>query len=492
MSQPMTAEAMQYPPHHQIPPGYPMMNPYGQPYMQPTEMTNFAASQSFNPEMFQMYMMQMSQLNQPQMQHPMPLNPIQSVEAKVERDSGNDTISPPPPQQQQQIHSGTNTPTVSPHYPDPMAPQMQQQQQHMTPHMTPVPTPSPEQIQQMNQNNQTPTQQVSTYAINNLLSSATTQNSPQEEEKEDTSVRRNTLPSVNRKRRPTAYDRPAAPPAVPQNFTANYSPMMMHNFAALMDPYLRRDLCAICGDSATGYHYGVISCEGCKGFFRRSVHRKVDYVCQKGAACQFSYENCAMNRGARTRCQACRFKRCVEMGMNKDSVKMIGKDETKEESTTSTTKMSPEVKELVDSFVASMKVSSNFTSQTHAIGAIKNFVKEVSALSSIFTEFDVQKVIGGILAIRAAFTFDPISFIDSLNFHSTVTLLRTCIRNSVFNDTELALLSGIHIMQTMNGGISKNFPVYCQELRNQLAETHPKEVGLYDRLIMKLGPHLNQ
>ena len=53
-----------------------------------------------------MYMMQMSQLNQPQMQHPMPLNPIQSVEAKVERDSGNDTISPPPPQQQQQIHSG--------------------------------------------------------------------------------------------------------------------------------------------------------------------------------------------------------------------------------------------------------------------------------------------------------------------------------------------------------------------------------------------------
>lgn len=39
-------------------------------------------------------------------------------------------------------------------------------------------------------------------------------------------------------------------------------------------------LCSICGDRATGKHYGAISCDGCKGFFRRSVRKNQEYACR--------------------------------------------------------------------------------------------------------------------------------------------------------------------------------------------------------------------
>lgn len=38
--------------------------------------------------------------------------------------------------------------------------------------------------------------------------------------------------------------------------------------------------CAICGDRATGKHYGAHSCDGCKGFFRRSVRKNHTYNCR--------------------------------------------------------------------------------------------------------------------------------------------------------------------------------------------------------------------
>jgi hypothetical protein len=40
------------------------------------------------------------------------------------------------------------------------------------------------------------------------------------------------------------------------------------------------NVCAICGDRATGKHYGASSCDGCKGFFRRSVRKNHTYSCR--------------------------------------------------------------------------------------------------------------------------------------------------------------------------------------------------------------------
>ena len=36
----------------------------------------------------------------------------------------------------------------------------------------------------------------------------------------------------------------------------------------------------VCGDRATGFHYNVVSCEGCKGFFRRATMETKVFRCK--------------------------------------------------------------------------------------------------------------------------------------------------------------------------------------------------------------------
>ena len=82
----------------------------------------------------------------------------------------------------------------------------------------------------------------------------------------------------------------------------------------LLQPQSPSLLCAVCGDNAACQHYGVRTCEGCKGFFKRTVQKNAKYVC-------LADKNCPVDKRRRNRCQFCRFQKCLMVGMVKEVVR---------------------------------------------------------------------------------------------------------------------------------------------------------------------------
>uniref|UniRef100_A0A2C9JXU0 Uncharacterized protein n=1 Tax=Biomphalaria glabrata TaxID=6526 RepID=A0A2C9JXU0_BIOGL len=73
------------------------------------------------------------------------------------------------------------------------------------------------------------------------------------------------------------------------------------------------DVCLVCGDRASGRHYGVKSCDGCRGFFKRSIRRNLEYICKENGTC-------VVDPVRRNQCQACRFQKCLSVNMNRNCV----------------------------------------------------------------------------------------------------------------------------------------------------------------------------
>ncbi|XP_072529261.1 peroxisome proliferator-activated receptor alpha a isoform X2 [Salminus brasiliensis] len=71
--------------------------------------------------------------------------------------------------------------------------------------------------------------------------------------------------------------------------------------------------CRVCADRASGFHYGVHACEGCKGFFRRTIRLKLEYdKCER---------NCKIQKKNRNKCQYCRFHKCLAVGMSHNAIR---------------------------------------------------------------------------------------------------------------------------------------------------------------------------
>eukprot|EP00061_Rhincodon_typus_P012292 g37929.t1 len=79
---------------------------------------------------------------------------------------------------------------------------------------------------------------------------------------------------------------------------------------------LGNEVCSVCGDKASGFHYNVLSCEGCKGFFRRSVIKSAQYTCKNSGKCE-------MDMYMRRKCQECRLRKCREAGMREHCKRVL-------------------------------------------------------------------------------------------------------------------------------------------------------------------------
>ena len=64
----------------------------------------------------------------------------------------------------------------------------------------------------------------------------------------------------------------------------------------------KNDTCSLC-----------FSCEGCKGFFKRTVRKDLTYACREE-------RNCIIDKRQRNRCQYCRYQKCLACGMKREAV----------------------------------------------------------------------------------------------------------------------------------------------------------------------------
>ncbi|KAI8429535.1 hypothetical protein MSG28_000166 [Choristoneura fumiferana] len=103
-------------------------------------------------------------------------------------------------------------------------------------------------------------------------------------------------------------------PASPAQEDEDATDDRLHHHQGISRQQLINSPCPICGDKISGFHYGIFSCESCKGFFKRTVQNRKNYMCLRGG-------NCPVTVATRKKCPACRFDKCLGCGMKLEAIR---------------------------------------------------------------------------------------------------------------------------------------------------------------------------
>lgn len=252
-----------------------------------------------------------------------------------------------------------------------------------------------------------------------------------------------------------------------------------------------RDICVVCHDNASGYHYGVMSCEGCKGFFRRTVQKNMDYTCHKEKVCP-------VDRVSRNRCQACRFQKCLEKGMSKESVrqdrtrKRKNRDDEKDDEISDMRTVMRIIEEVTQAYREVFELGTIIQSLEDMVKRVRLFASKIS----LFKEYSeqvlaskVQEGAKGCMLLRAAFT--PGFECPNLDNPTLLERLRSGLAD--MNPEELALLSAIHIAQPdgLQGNDSVTLKLTeCLQAQVRVKNQEKENSSKFTRMLFKL-PLLN-
>ncbi|CAL8366645.1 unnamed protein product [Lota lota] len=197
--------------------------------------------------------------------------------------------------------------------------------------------------------------------------------------------------------------------------------------------------CFVCQDKSSGYHYGVSSCEGCKGFFRRSIQKNMVYTCHRD-------KNCQINKVTRNRCQYCRLQKCFEVGMSKEAVRNDRnkkKKEVKEEVVLPESyELSGEMEELVN------KVSKAHQETFPSLGQLGKYTTNSSSdhrvqldlgLWDKFSELSTKCIIKIVEFAKRLPGFTTLTIADQITLLKSacldILMLRICTRYTPEQDT---------------------------------------------------------
>uniref|UniRef100_A0A8C0S4G7 Nuclear receptor subfamily 1 group H member 3 n=2 Tax=Canis lupus familiaris TaxID=9615 RepID=A0A8C0S4G7_CANLF len=259
---------------------------------------------------------------------------------------------------------------------------------------------------------------------------------------------------------------------------------------------LGNELCSVCGDKASGFHYNVLSCEGCKGFFRRSVIKGAHYVCHSGG-------HCPMDTYMRRKCQECRLRKCRQAGMREECVlseeqirlKKLKRQEEEQAQATSMPprvssppqvlpQLSPEQRGMIEKLVAAQQQCNrrSFSDRLRVTVMLLETSRRYNPGSESITflkDFSYNREDFAKAGLQVEFINPIFEFSRAMN-------------ELQLNDAEFALLIAISIFSADRPNVQDQLQVerlqhtYVEALHAYVSIHHPHDRLMFPRMLMKL------